>query len=117
MWTVILLDEVDEWFIGLDSDTSESVADAIDELESKGPLLGRPLADRIKGSKLHNLKELRPPATNVRILFIFDPQRQAVLLAAGDKTGQWAKWYTDNIPKAERRYQDWLDATPTRQEE
>lgn len=75
------------------------------------------LADRIKGSKLHNLKELRPPATNVRILFIFDPQRQAVLLAAGDKTGQWAKWYTDNIPKAERRYQDWLDATPTRQEE
>ncbi len=61
MWTVILLHEVDEWFIALDSDTSESVADAIDELESKGPLLGRPLADRIKGSKLHNLKELRPP--------------------------------------------------------
>jgi len=36
----------------------------------------RPLVDRIKGSGLHNLKELRPASagvTEVRILFVFDP--------------------------------------------
>jgi hypothetical protein len=39
---------------------------------------------------------------------VFDPQRQAVLLVAGDKSGQWRQWYTDNIPVAERRYERWL---------
>jgi transcriptional regulator with XRE-family HTH domain len=50
-----------------------------------------PLADRLRGS-LHNTKELRPGSagsTEVRILFCFDPRRQAVLLVAGDKSGQW----------------------------
>jgi len=50
--------------------------------------------DRITGSELHNLKELRPGSagkTEIRILFIFDPQRQAVLLVAGDKSGNWAR--------------------------
>lgn len=84
---------------------------AIDKLEADGPTLGRPLVDRIKGSKLHALKELRPGstgATEVRILFIFDPERQAVLLIAGDKSGQWSDWYTDNILVAEQRYARWL---------
>jgi hypothetical protein len=46
--------------------------------------------------------------SEVRILFVFDPQRQAVLLVAGDKSGQWRQWYTDNIPVAEQRYERWL---------
>ena len=56
--------------------------------------------DRITGSELHNLKELRPGSagkTEIRILFIFDPQRQAVLLVAGDKSGNWARWYRDAV--------------------
>jgi hypothetical protein len=67
--------------------------------------------DRIEGSKLHNLKELRPGssgASEVRILFIFDPERQAVLLVAGDKSGHWSEWYVENIPLAEARYERWL---------
>ncbi len=73
--------------------------------------MGRPLVDRIKGSKIHALKELRPGSgrgSEVRILFVFDPQRQAVLLVAGDKSGQWRQWYTDTIPVAEQRYERWL---------
>ncbi|MEU6563534.1 type II toxin-antitoxin system RelE/ParE family toxin [Nocardia nova] len=70
---------------------------------------GRPTVDRIKGSRLRNLKELRPAATNIRILFAFDPERQAVLLVAGDKTGNWAGWYRENIPVAEERYDRWLN--------
>jgi hypothetical protein len=86
------------------------VTAAIDKL-ADGPSLGRPLVDRIKASKVHALKELRPGSggrTEVRILFVFDPQRQAVLLVAGDKSGQWSQWYTENIPVAEQRYQRWL---------
>ncbi len=74
---------------------------------TKGPSLGRPLVDRIAGSRLHNLKELRPPSagtSEVRILFIFDPDRNAVLLVAGDKSGQWSTWYQGAILLAEERY-------------
>ncbi|MHB1498041.1 MAG: type II toxin-antitoxin system RelE/ParE family toxin, partial [Acidimicrobiales bacterium] len=66
------------------------MAAAIDKLEADGPTLGRPLVDVVKGSKLHNLKELRPGsagAGEVRLLFVFDPTRRAVLLVAGDKAG------------------------------
>lgn len=63
MWEIVLVDEVDEWFLGLaksDPDSAELVQAAIDLLEREGPLLGRPAADRIKGSRVHNMKELRP---------------------------------------------------------
>jgi hypothetical protein len=95
-WTVVLVEEVDEWFVALGDDTASLVADAIDQLEERGPALPRPLADLVKGSRLHNMKELRPGsagASEVRILFCFDPERQAVLLVAGDKSGQWRDWY------------------------
>ncbi|MEB3071784.1 type II toxin-antitoxin system RelE/ParE family toxin [[Mycobacterium] vasticus] len=107
-WDVILLEEVDEWFCTLDSDTGSTVAGAIDYLEANGPATGRPMVDTVKGSKLHHLKELRPSGTSIRILFIFDPARRAVLLLAGDKAGRWKKWYDDNIPVAEVRYQRWV---------
>src|SRR5262245_57970928 len=63
VWTVILVEEVDDWFMNLayrDPRSSELVTAAIDQLEVDGPNLGRPLVDRIEDSKIHNLKELRP---------------------------------------------------------
>lgn len=88
------------------------VAEAIDRLIDDGPSLGRPLVDRIAGSRLHNLKELRPGssgASEVRILFIFDPVRNAVLLIAGDKSGRWKEWYAEAIPAAEAAYEAYLE--------
>lgn len=85
------------------------VGQAITALLEEGPSLGRPLVDRIKGSNLHNLKELRPGSagtTEIRILFIF--ARNAVLLVAGDKAGQWTAWYRQSIPLAEARYTTYL---------
>jgi hypothetical protein len=41
-------------------------------------MLGRPLVDALVGSKLANLKELRPRQTNIRVLFVFDPWRSAI---------------------------------------
>jgi hypothetical protein len=113
-WTVILVDEVDDWYrqlVATDSETAELVATAINILASDGPNLGRPYVDRIHGSSIHKLKELRPRSrgrSEIRILFVFDPARQAILLVAGDKAGNWVNWYRENIPIAEARYSKWL---------
>jgi hypothetical protein len=91
--------------------TRRLVAQAIDQLLDEGPQLGRPLADRVVGSRLRNLKELRPGSSGhseVRILFIFDPMRNAVLLVVGDKSGQWQEWYRKAIPAAEAAYEAYL---------
>ncbi|MCK9898000.1 type II toxin-antitoxin system RelE/ParE family toxin [Frankia sp. AgB32] len=105
-----IVSEVREWLHDLrrtDRNTAILVGQAVTALLDEGPSLGRPLVDRIKGSRLHNLKELRPAsggASEVRILFVFDPERRAVLLVAGDKAGQWSTWYGRAIPLAEARY-------------
>ncbi|QHN28947.1 type II toxin-antitoxin system RelE/ParE family toxin [Gordonia pseudamarae] len=109
---VVLLDDVEQWYLRLvesDDDDAAAVTAAIDYLEREGPTLGRPVVDKVKGSRVHNMKELRPSGTSIRILFVFDPQRQAVLLIAGDKAGEWKQWYIDNIPIAEDRYNMWLE--------
>ena len=118
MWDVELVDEVDAWLLALarsDPNTANQVEAAIDILAEEGPGLGRPLVDRIKGSTVHNLKELRPGssgASEIRILFVFDPARRAILLVAGDKSGDWSGWYRKAVPVAERRYAEHLATTP-----
>lgn len=107
-WVVVLLEEVERWYFSVDDDTMTAVTGAIDLLEAEGPSLGRPTVDRVNGSKFHNMKELRPAGTSVRILFVFDPQRQAILLLGGDKAGNWRRWYDENIPVADERYLRWL---------
>ena len=42
-------------------------------------------------------------------MFAFDPERKAILLVAGDKAGNWQKWYRTNIPLADERYRQHLD--------
>jgi hypothetical protein len=94
-----------------DRTTARLVGQAITALLEEGPSLGRPLVDRLKGSNLHNLKELRPGSSGtseVRVIFIFDPERNAVLLVAGDKAGNWTAWYRQAIPLAEERYAAYL---------
>jgi hypothetical protein len=106
--------EVRDWLHRLrqtDKATLMAISDALSVLQVVGPSLGRPLADRISGSSLHNLKELRPGSagsSEVRILYVFDPSRRAVLLVAGDKAGHWKRWYSEAIPMAEQRYADYL---------
>lgn len=58
-------------------------------LQQFGPNLGRPTVDTLKGSQFSNMKELRFGwAGEVwRVAFVFDPKRQAILLAGGDKGG------------------------------
>ncbi|GAA4944811.1 hypothetical protein GCM10023205_00510 [Yinghuangia aomiensis] len=115
MWEIVLLQPVNEWFLELcvsDRATSDLIEDALDQLARVGPTLNRPLVDTLEHSGLHNLKELRPGSSGrseIRMLFVFDPQRQAVVLVAGDKAGRWSRWYEEAIPLAEARYADYLE--------
>jgi hypothetical protein len=59
---------VSEWYLALDKDERKQIIAAIDELEERGPALGRPFVDRIKGSRYHNMKELRSIGGNIRVL-------------------------------------------------
>jgi len=107
VWEVDLVLEVQEWLDSLDSQTYDRVLAALDLLREEGPSLGRPMVDTVKGSQFANMKELRPPAPGrltIRVLFIFDPDRHAILLVGGDKTNDWDGWYKRNIPLAEARY-------------
>ncbi|MFV2017695.1 type II toxin-antitoxin system RelE/ParE family toxin [Micromonospora sp. LOL_023] len=114
MWDVVLVAPVEEWYLSLcesDPATANRAMEAIDHLAEEGPGLGRPMVDRIHGSRLHNLKELRPGSagrSEIRLLFVFDVEREAVILVAGDKAGRWSQWYRENIPVAEARYEEFL---------
>lgn len=114
MWEVGLHEEVERWFLDLcrnDPTTADLVAEAIDLLAEQGPGLGRPMVDRLKGSTFHHMKELRPGSTGsseIRMIFAFDPVREAIFLVAGDKSGQWQSWYRTAIPLADARYEEHL---------
>ncbi|MFD8945608.1 type II toxin-antitoxin system RelE/ParE family toxin [Streptomyces californicus] len=110
-YKVIVVEPARSWLHQLrrrDRGTLLQVAAAINVLQCEGPALGRPLVDRIVGSALPNLKELRPGSSGageVRLLFVFDPARDAVILVGGDKAGRWSRWYRTAIKEAEAAYE------------
>ena len=87
-YTVNTTREFNQWFKGLTAAERESFAVAVNLLKEKGPLLGRPYADTLKGSAHRNMKELRMAHKSdiaLRAAFAFDPARAAILLIGGDK--------------------------------
>lgn len=76
-------------------------------LRQFGPQLRRPHCDTLNGSKHANMKELRftLPDGEWRIAFAFDPQRQAILLVGGSKSGtNERQFYRDLIRIADERF-------------
>ena len=81
-------------------------------LEAFGPALGRPRVDTLNGSRHANMKELRFQAGDGvwRVAFAFDPQRKAILLVAGDKSGvNERRFYRQLIKRADARFNKHLD--------
>ena len=113
-WSIIVVEPALSWLHALRRTDRRSlvlISQAIEALSIEGPALGRPLVDTIKGSVLSNLKELRPGSAGVseiRLLFVFDASRQAVILVGGDKAGNWRGWYRTAIPLAESAYAEHL---------
>lgn len=110
MWEVEFTDELGGWFSQLAEAEQEAIVVAVEILQERGPGLARPLVGTIRQSRHANMKELIPPAGNLRILFAFDPRRMAILLIGGDKTGRWREWYEKMIPVADQLYDDHLQA-------
>ena len=73
---------------GLSEAVQDGLASALAPLRHFGPSLGRPDVDRLNGSKFANMKELRFSADGGvwRVAFAFNPQRNAILLVAADKS-------------------------------
>ena len=80
-------------------------------LRQRGPTVGRPDVDTLKGSAFANMKEIRFRADRGvwRVAFAFDPQRRGILLVAGDKAGiSEPKFYKRLIIKADARFKEHL---------
>jgi hypothetical protein len=104
-WTVATSDESDAWWKALPEDTQEALAIGIGLLQKDGPNVPRPYADKLRNSKI-DMRELRRTVHEdgdkcvYRILYSFDPLRQAFLCLGGDKEND-REWYKRNIPRAE----------------
>jgi hypothetical protein len=106
-WIVALADEFEPEYEDLPDEVQEELLAMTRLLQRFGPQLKRPHADTINDSRHANMKELRFSAADGvwRVAFAFDPQRRAVLLVAGDKSGHSEKrFYRGLIKKADERH-------------
>ncbi len=106
---MLYTDQFEEWWVTLSDEQQEQITAVVELLEERGPGLGRPLVDNCKSSKYKNMKELRVSKGGaVRILFMFDPFRQALLLLGGNKAGAWDSWYAEAVPRADALYDEYV---------
>jgi hypothetical protein len=111
VWKVLLYEEFEPEFYELPQEVQDELLAYTKLLECYGPHLKRPHADTLNGSRYDNMKELRfKVASGVwRVAFAFDPERQAILLVAGDKAGTSQKrFYKQLIAKADKRFDEHL---------
>ncbi len=97
VWNIKQTEEFQDWFDEADDVLQDDIVEHIEILKQFGPNLGRPYVDTLKGSKLKNLKELRFNSGDkvIKVFFVFDPERSAVLLIGGNKAGSGNKKFYD----------------------
>src|SRR5487761_1066974 len=120
MWHVATTADFDAWFTNLGEDEKVEVIAKVELLKLFGPRLARPHADTLNDSKHSNMKELRADsATHVlRIAFAFDPERKAILLVGGSKSGvSQRRFYQELIAKADALFDAHLAKVAARQKE
>ena len=106
---VVYTDEFEDWWNGLCIPEQESVSHDVEILRAKGVNLRYPRCSGVKSSKQAHMRELRiqHEGRPYRVLYAFDPKRQAVLLIGGEKTGN-PRWYEEFVPIADRPYDEHL---------
>ena len=112
-WEVRLHSAFEDEVLAFERDVRIALGAAAKLLADFGPQLGRPHADTLKGSRHANMKELRFEAADGewRAAFAFDPERNAIVLVAGDKSGGSQKrFYRSLIAKADLRFSDHLES-------
>ena len=108
-YEVEVTDERLEWFDTLSVEEQEEIAATIGLLENRGPHLPFPYSSGVASSRHSHMRELRTQVQGhpYRTLYAFDPRRVAILLIAGDKTGD-NRWYEVFIPRADSLYDEHL---------
>jgi hypothetical protein len=118
MWDVEFADEFDAEFDELNRDVQDELLAQLAVLGQLGPQAKRPRVDTLNGSSHANMKELRFAADGGewRAAFAFDPQRKAIVLVAGDKSGHGseARFYKTLIKKADARFEAHLAKLKTK---
>jgi hypothetical protein len=110
-WKVEFHEAFEPEFDELEVQVQDDLLAKVLMLEQFGPNLGRPHVDTLQGSRHGNMKELRFTAADGvwRVAFAFDPDRCAILLVAGDKSGGSQKrFYKKLIEKADQRFESHL---------
>ncbi len=110
-WDVEYTDEFEQWWDARTTEEQEDVAAKVLLLKKVGPLLPRPHADTIKGSRHPNMKELivQHAGDPYRVFFAFDPRRVAILLIGGCKAGLGdERFYREYVPRADELYDEHL---------
>ena len=104
-------DEFEQWWNTLSESEQGKVDARVSLLTERGPNLGFPFSSQVKSSRYPEMRELRAQAGGdpLRMLYAFDPRRTAILLVAGDKTGD-DRWYEINVPIADRLFDRHLQA-------
>lgn len=106
-WTVEFDPSFDAEFASLSVAVQDELLAHAQLLAQFGPTLTRPRVDTLNGSRHPNMKELRFDADRGvwRVLFAFDPARNAILLVAGDKRGtNERRFYRRLIRLADERF-------------
>jgi hypothetical protein len=106
-WEVLFYQEFEPEFDALQEEVQDELLAQARLLQHFGPQLGRPRADTLNGSRHANMKELRFDAADGawRVAFAFDPNRKAILLVCGDKSGGSEKrFYRQLVEKADSRF-------------
>lgn len=112
-WEVVLYAAFEDELRTFEPGVQDALIVVAKLLADFGPQLGRPHVDTLKGSKHANMKELRFEAGDGewRAAFAFDPERRAVVLVAGDKSGGSEKrFYKRLIAKADLRFSDHVES-------
>lgn len=103
-------DEFGKWWHSLSEHEQDDVAAIVELLEDKGPALPFPYSSGIESSRHNHMRELRIQHAGkpYRVLYAFDPRRNALLLIGGDKTGH-DRWYDEFVPIADALYDQHIE--------
>jgi hypothetical protein len=102
-------DAFEQWWNDLTGREQVRVAAGVELLRQFGVALPFPHSSGVAGSRHPQMRELRVQIEGnpYRVLYAFNPLRNAILLLGGDKTGD-RRWYEVNVPVADRLYDEHL---------
>jgi len=103
--------DFEEWYEALNPKHQESTDRLIQLLEINGVNLGFPYSSSIEGSR-YPFRELRIQTAGhaIRVIYAFDPHRDALLILGGDKTGKKEKrFYKQLISKCQAIWEQYLE--------